>query len=74
MSIVEAEAARLRLVGLLGGRSFFSGVPLQGFNDFLAMDRHIQGCFDADADLVPADINNRDDDVVADEDSFVALA
>ena len=55
------------------GQRLFRFVLFEGQQHFLSMNRYGRGSFDADADLVAADIDNGDDNVVADDNSFVAF-
>jgi hypothetical protein len=48
--------------------------PLNRFVDFLAMNRNFRRGFDAEPDLVAADVDDRNLDVVADENALIALA
>jgi hypothetical protein len=41
---------------------------------FLAINRHITWCFDAETDLAAIDIDHRDTDVIANENLFPELA
>src|SRR5436190_24277045 len=41
--------------------------------ELLAVDRHVPGRFDAQPNLAPIDVHDRDADVVADEDFFAEL-
>ena len=47
---------------------------LDRVKDFLAMDRDLLGCIDTQSHLVATDINDRDLDIVRDNDALVALS
>ena len=53
-------------VGGLGTR-----LAVNRVEDFLAVDRDLLGGDNAQADLVPADLNHRHGDIVVDNDTFV---
>src|SRR5262245_8767566 len=58
-------------------RPQLAGLPvfaLDGFVDFLAVDRNVGGGVDAQPHFVAADIDNGYDDVVADHDAFVTVS
>jgi len=47
---------------------------LDGVVDFLAMDGYFLGGINTQADFVAADIDNRNDDVIANNDALIALS
>src|SRR3972149_5532611 len=49
-------------------------LALDRFVHFLAMHRNLGGSLDTQPNLVAANIHNRDHDVVADDDAFIALS
>jgi hypothetical protein len=42
--------------------------------EFLSHDRDVAGCLDAEADMVPAEADDRDRDPIADENRLVQFA
>ena len=48
-------------------------LALDRFINFLAMDGNLGGGFDSQSHLVAPDVNNGDLDVVADENTLIAL-
>lgn len=59
-----------------GARLFLmSGfIPLDGIVNFPTVNRHFLRRFNAEADLIPADFNHDNGNVVVDNDAFVLLA
>jgi hypothetical protein len=49
-------------------------LALDGIVDFLAVDRDFRGGINAKAHFIAADIDNGDNNVVANDDAFVALS
>jgi len=49
-------------------------LALDRFVDFLAVDRDLRRRIDAEADLVAANVDDGDNDVITDNDAFVALS
>src|SRR4051812_17247760 len=49
----------------------FAILALDGLVDFLAMDGNVVGAFDAEANLVAANVHNGDDNVIANDEAFV---
>lgn len=47
---------------------------LNRVEDLFTMHRNFLGCFNAQANLVSADVHNGDDDIVTDHDAFIAVA
>jgi len=54
-----------------GVAGFGSLLVLNGFIDFMAMDRHFAWSLDAQTDLVTADFNDDNSDVIVDYNAFV---
>jgi hypothetical protein len=51
----------------------FAGFPLNGFVDFLAVDGNLTRRLNAKADFVTTNIDNRNDDVVGNNNRLVSL-
>ena len=49
-------------------------LPLDRLVDFLSMNRNVLRGIEAETYLVATDFNNRDDDVVTDDDGFVLFS
>src|SRR4051812_2875989 len=52
----------------------FAILALNGFVNFLAMNRDVGGGFNPQPNLVAADIHNGDNNVVANDDAFVTMS
>src|ERR1700678_1850774 len=63
--------------GTAGGAAVLVGLRVFALNDlinFLPVHRNLGGGFDAQPDFIAADIDDRNDNIVADDDALVALA